>query len=155
MRQLFVFGLAAFATGCLAVQRLPDGQANYGGLTTPRGVTQLQSSATVATAVREASRSGQPVTAMFDGNGGGSIQVGYQYGYGFYPGAYGYDPQFGASAMRTSQVWGAQVAAEQPVPIGHAAQSGPLEPRVRSLEGTVGQIVSGLRRKAAAPVETK
>ena len=93
------------------------------------------------------------MTAMFDGRGGGSLQVGYQYG--AYGGAYGYgyDPQFSASAMRTSQVWGAQVAAEQPVPVGQrtAAQSGPLEPRVRSLEGVVGQIVGGLRRKAVSP----
>ncbi len=115
---LTVFGLAAFAVGCLRVQRMPDGSANYGGIAGPRGVVALNTSGAVMTAVHEAARSGQPMSAVFDGQGGGSVQVGYPYGYGIYP-AYGYgmEPQFALSAARSAQVWAAQVAAEQPVPV--------------------------------------
>ena len=73
---LTVFGLAAFAVGCLRVQRMPDGSANYGGIAGPRGVVALNTSGAVMTAVHEAARSGQPMSAVFDGQGGGSVQVG-------------------------------------------------------------------------------
>jgi len=118
LRKFFVvFGLAAFAVGCLRVQRLPDGSPNYGGVTSSRDVIELQNSAVIMRAVREANRNGQPVSAMFDGQGGGSVQVG-QYGYGIYPGEYwNNDQHFAASAARSAQVWAEQVAAEQPIPV--------------------------------------
>lgn len=150
MRQIVLFVLAAFAVGCLQVQRLPDGSANYGGITSATGVARLNTSNTsgaVMRAVREAARSGQPVSAMFDGHGGGSVQVGYAYG--FYQGAFGYyEPQFAASAARSAQVWAAQLAYEQPIPVGHRG-GGDVESRLTSLEETQAEELETVRRTTA------
>lgn len=150
MRQIVLFVLAAFAVGCLQVQRLPDGSANYGGITSATGAMRLNTSGAVMTAVREAARSGQPVSAMFDGQGGGSVQVGYAYGggYGVYPATYGYDPQFAASAARSAQVWAEQLAAERPIPVG-SIRGGDVESRLTSLEETQAEELETVRRSAA------
>lgn len=89
------------------------------------------------------------MSAMFDGQGGGSVQVGYAYG--FYPGgAYGYDPQFAASAVRSQQVWAAQLAAEQPVPVAAAGQTefrlGTLETKVGEQDEAIKTIYRGAAR---------